>query len=505
MLVGFMENPKYINKNITNNTEIDELANIEAEIALIGCLLRDNNFYEKIGEFLLPEHFTNPLNAKLFSIISKLVNQNMLVSPITLKNYFSTSKEDYNIEVFDYLKQIKDSTPSMINAYNYGKIIYDLHIKRSLIQVGQKIIDKANNKDTESDGTNQIEEAEENLFNLSQAGNYERKYFTFNEALKDAVDTIDLAFKKDGKIAGTATGLNDLDLKLGGLHNSDLIIIAGRPSMGKTALGTTIAFNIAKMFKEEKNEFNELVKSQGGKVALFSLEMSAQQLATRLLSSQSNISSDRMRRANYSKEDLKNIYSASEDIQNLDIFIDDNPMLTIPALRTRARRLFRKHNIDVIIIDYLQLMSGSDNKRNDGRVQEISEITRGLKSIAKELNIPIIALSQLSRQVEQREDKRPLLSDLRESGTIEQDSDVVIFIYRESYYLERSEPIRKIGEDENKYLREHQQWVESNEKCHNIAELIIAKQRHGPVGTIKVHFEGSLTKFQNLSKVEIEN
>tara|TARA_Y100000590_G_scaffold469602_1_gene658593 strand:+ start:18968 stop:20470 length:1503 start_codon:yes stop_codon:yes gene_type:complete len=492
-------------KQETNQNNYEDLSNVEAEIALIGCILRENRYYEKISDFLLPEHFTNPLHLKLFSIISKKINQNLPVSPITLKDYFSSSKDDYNIEVFEYLKQIKDSAPSMINAFNYGKIIYDLHLRRSLVTLGKEITDKAYVKEVEKDGIVQIEEAEENLFNLSQKGALERKYMRLGDALKDAISTLDAAYKKDSKITGIPTGISDLDKKLGGLHNSDLIIIAGRPSMGKTALGTTLAFNISKSFTEEKDEFGSLNLIDGGKVAIFSLEMSSQQLATRILASQSNISSDKMRRAEFSKEDLKNIYTASGEIENLNLFIDDNPMLTVSALRTRARRLYRQHNINLIIIDYLQLMSGSNQNRNDGRVQEISEITRGLKSVAKELNIPIIALSQLSRQVEQREDKRPLLSDLRESGTIEQDSDVVIFIYRESYYLERSEPIRKPDEDEDRYQLRYQRWKELAEQSHNIAELIISKQRHGPIGTIKTQFDADLTKFSNLARNNYEN
>ena len=480
-------------------SEIDELSNIEAEIALIGCLLKENKFFEKISDFLLPEHFTNPLHSKLFSIISKLINQNQLVSPITLKNYFSSSKEDYNIDIFEYLKQIKDSTPSMINTFNYGRIIYDLHIKRSLLSIGNQITDYAKVKDSDLNGNEQIEQAENKLFNLSQKGAFERKYFSLGEALNESLGNIEYAFKKGGKISGIASGIDELDLKLGGLHNSDLIIIAGRPSMGKTALGTTIAFNVAKSFKEENDEFNEKKLIDGGKVAIFSLEMSAEQLATRILSSQTNISSDRMRRSELNDNDFKNIVSGIKEIEGVNLFIDDNPLLTIPALRTRARRLYRQHNINLIIIDYLQLMSGSNNVK-DGRVQEISEITRGLKAIAKELNIPIIALSQLSRQVEQRDDKRPLLSDLRESGTIEQDADVVMFIFRESYYLERLEPIRKPDEDEMKYQTRFQRWRELSEKSHNIAELIIAKQRHGPIGTIKTQFDADVTKFNNLAK-----
>ena len=327
----------------------------------------------------------------------------------------------------------------------------------------------------------------------------------FNEALKKAIDVIDQSFKRDGKIAGLPSGLKDLDKKLGGFHNSDLIIIAGRPSMGKTALGTNIAFNAAKKFKEKKDEFGNKITVDGGKVAFFSLEMSSEQLATRVLAEQSKISGDKMRKAELSKEDFVRIAKVSSELENLNLIIDDNPILTIPSLRTRARRLKRLYDIDMIIIDYLQLMSGSQKVRNDGRVQEISEITRGLKAIAKELNIPIIALSQLSRQVEQREDKRPQLADLRESGTIEQDSDVVMFIFRESYYLERMEPINKPDEQEDRYNERHQRWRDLCESNYNMSEIIIAKQRHGPIGTIKAHFDPNFTRFSDLTTADYDN
>ena len=371
--------------------------------------------------------------------------------------------------------------------------------------IGQNIIQETIENSNELEGYDLIENAENDLYNLSQSGSTERKYTPFSQALKSAIDIIDQSFKKDGKIAGLPTGLKDLDKKLGGLHKSDLVIIAGRPSMGKTALGTNIAFNAAKKFKEEEDEFGNKIIVDGGKVAFFSLEMSSEQLATRVLAEQSKITSDKMRKAELSKDDFTKIAKVSSELQNLNLFIDDNPVLTIPSLRSRARRLKRIYNIDLIIIDYLQLMSGSSNSRNDGRVQEISEITRGLKGIAKELNIPIIALSQLSRQVEQREDKRPQLADLRESGTIEQDSDVVMFIFRESYYLERMEPIKKPDEAEEKYNEKHQRWIELCEKNYNTAEIIIAKQRHGPIGTIKAHFDPNFTKFSDLTTKDYDN
>ena len=414
------------------NQEISEkFQNFDAEIAVIGCLLWDNKSYEKIADFLIEDHFIDLNNKNIFKTIKRLLDKNILVTPITLKNYLEENDKD-SFDNYTYLNQIKDSAPSTQNAYQYARLLYDLHIKRSLIGIGKNIIQDTISNEEDLEGINLIENAENDLYNLSQTGSSDRKYSLFGESLKKAIDVIDQSFKREGKIAGLPSGLKDLDKKLGGFHNSDLIIIAGRPSMGKTALGTNIAFNAAKKFKEKEDEFGNKTTIDGGKIAFFSLEMSSEQLATRVLAEQSKISGDKMRKAELNKEDFKKIAKVSSELENLNLVIDDNPILTIPSLRARARRLKRLYDIDMIIIDYLQLMSGSQNARNDGRVQEISEITRGLKAIAKELNIPIIALSQLSRQVEQREDKRPLLADLRESGTIEQDSDVVMFIFRES-------------------------------------------------------------------------
>ena len=486
-----------------DNNFDNKFQNIEAEIAVIGCLLWDNRNYEKIADLLNEDHFINKNNKIIFKTIKNLLDKNILVSPITLKNHLENN--DIKFDNIKYLNQIKDSAPSTHNVYHYAKIIYELHIKRSLVGIGQNIIQETIENSNELEGYDLIENAENDLYNLSQSGSTERKYSPFSQALKSAIDIIDQSFKKDGKIAGLPTGLKDLDKKLGGLHKSDLVIIAGRPSMGKTALGTNIAFNAAKKFKEEEDEFGNKIIVDGGKVAFFSLEMSSEQLATRVLAEQSKITGDKMRKAELSKDDFTKIAKVSSELQNLNLFIDDNPVLTIPSLRSRARRLKRIYNIDLIIVDYLQLMSGSSNSRNDGRVQEISEITRGLKAIAKELNIPIIALSQLSRQVEQRDDKKPQLADLRESGTIEQDSDVVMFIFRESYYLERMEPIKKPDEAEEKYNEKHQRWIELCEKNYNTAEIIIAKQRHGPIGTIKAHFDPNFTKFSDLTTKDYDN
>jgi len=498
-----MDSDKVVKISSKEHDTLEFFSNIDAEIALIGCLLWDNRNYEKISDFLDESHFVDENHQVIYKQIKDLLNKNILVSPITLKNYLSDN--NLGVEITKYLNQIKDSSPSTQNTYQYAKIIYDLYMKRSLIGIGQSIIHETFDKNTENTGEILIENAENDLYNLSNLGNSERKYSKFGEALKDAVTIIDEAFKREGKIAGIASGLKDLDHKLGGFHKSDLIIIAGRPSMGKTALGTNIAFNAAKNYKEKIDEFGNKKLIDGAKVAFFSLEMSSEQLATRILAEQTKISGDKMRKAELSKEDFKKIAKSTSELEDLNLFIDDNPILTIPTLRARARRLQRLHGVDLIVIDYLQLMSSSSRVKNEGRVQEISEITRGLKAIAKELDIPIIALSQLSRQVEQREDKRPQLSDLRESGTIEQDSDVVMFIFRESYYLERMEPINRSEELEDKYNERHNRWVELCEKSHNTAEIIIAKQRHGPIGNIKTHFESNYTRFSDLNIKDYDN
>ena len=491
-----------LNSKNSETKNDDIFSNTEAELALIGCILWDNRNYEKVSDFLSENHFVDETNKIIFSTIKSLLDKNILVSPITLKNYLP--EDNNNINKVNYLNQIKDSAPSTQNTFNYAKIIYDLYVKRNLVGIAHNIIQETNTNNNNL-VENLIENAENDLYNLSQTGNSDRSFINFGNALQGAVDIISEAYKREGKIAGVPTGFKDLDKKLGGLHKSDLIIIAGRPSMGKTALGTNIAFNCAIKYLEEKDEFQNKKIIDGGKVAFFSLEMSSEQLATRILAEQTKISGDKMRKAELNKQDFNKIAKTSSELENLNLIIDDNPVLTIATLRARARRLKRLHDINLIIIDYLQLMSSSSNNRNDGRVQEISEITRGLKSIAKELNIPIIALSQLSRQVEQREDKRPQLSDLRESGTIEQDSDVVMFIYRESYYLERLEPIRKSEEDDIKYNERVSRWQQLTNDNYNKAEIIIAKQRHGPIGSIKMHFDANYTKFSDLTTKDYDN
>ena len=472
--------------NLVKNDTNELPNNIEAEQSVIGSILVSNEIFDEINILITSRNFYDPMHQKIFNAIEKLIYSGMLANPITLKNYFEKEKDEINVP--DYLVKITKFSTSSRQTIEYSKLIYDLFVKRELIKISENIIDTAKLNDLDHDGQSIIENFEKSLFDLAEKGSFSSSLVKFDEAMKMTIEMASNAYKNDEGIVGVPTGLTALDDRLGGLHKSDLIIIAGRPSMGKTALGTTIAFNVAKSFKEENDEFNEKKLIDGGKVAIFSLEMSAEQLATRILSSQTNISSDRMRRSELNDNDFKNIVSGIKEIEGVNLFIDDNPLLTIPALRTRARRLYRQHNINLIIIDYLQLMSGSNNVK-DGRVQEISEITRGLKAIAKELNIPIIALSQLSRQVEQREDKRPQLSDLRESGSIEQDADVVMFVYREGYYLQRKEP--------REATVEHAEWQAKMNEVAHIAEIIIGKQRHGPIGKVTLEFEERFTKFKD--------
>ena len=485
-------------------SKFDELPNnIEAEQSVIGSILLTNEIFDEISILISSKNFYDPMHQKIFSAIESLIYKGMLANPITLKNHFENQKDELDIP--EYLVKITKFSTSVRQSIEYSKLIYDLYVKRELIKISDNIIDTAKLNDLNNDGQNIIENFEKSLFDLAEKGSFSSSIVKFDEAMRQTIEMASNAYKNEEGIVGVPSGLRDLDDRLGGMHKSDLIIIAGRPSMGKTALGTNIAFNVAKSFKEKIDDIGNKKLIDGGKVAFFSLEMSSEQLATRILAEQTRISGDKMRKAELSKDDFKKIAKATSDLEDLNLFIDDNPILTIATLRARARRLQRLHGIDLIIIDYLQLMSSTNRSKNENRVQEISEITRGLKAIAKELNIPIIALSQLSRQVEQREDKRPQLSDLRESGTIEQDSDVVMFIFRESYYLERMEPIKKPEEIEEKYQERTSRWQELCEKAHNTAEIIIAKQRHGPIGTIKTHFDSNYTRFSDMNIKDYDN
>ncbi len=476
---------------VSNNPAVTQKslpANVEAEQALLGAILANNQALEKVEDFLDVKDFSNKVNGLIFSSLKKIIQNGQLADLNTIKLYLEHNSEFINFGGLEYLLKITENSISIINSKQYGEIIHDLAIRRKLINVGTNLVNDSYVSSEEQDAFNLIEKTEENLFSLTNEGEIQRGPREFNEILNNALDHAEKAFKKSDDVVGTKTGLSDFDKKIGGLHKSDLIIIAGRPSMGKTAFATNIAYNISTP-KNKKNDHNETEEKK--KVLFFSLEMSSDQLATRLMSEISNISSENIRTGNLSKGDFNKIISASDRLKKLSLYIDDSPALTISSIRTRARRLKRKEGLDLIVVDYLQLISSESRNLNDNRVKEISDITRGLKAIAKDLNIPVVALSQLSRKVEDREDKRPQLADLRESGSIEQDADLVVFLYREEYYLARTEP--------QEGTEKHIAWTSKMDEVHNIAEVIIAKHRHGPISKVKLHFNATVTKFSDLA------
>lgn len=459
--------------------------NLEAEQGLLGVLLLDNTMMERVGDFLKPFHFADAIHAKIFEGICRFIERGQIADPVTLKDYFDRDKALEPVGGAAYLVDIANSVLSMNSAADYGKLIYDLYLRRELLKIGQDICGNAKVYEFDTTAISQIEQAEKQLFDLATKGQTGGGLLPFSLAITDALQTAEMAFKRDSHIVGVTTGLIDMDKYLGGLHPSDLLILAGRPSMGKTTLATNIAFNAARAVLEKD--------PNGAPVAFFSLEMSSEQLAARILASESEVSSDKIRRGEIRAEDFPKFVEVTRTLQELPLFIDDTAGITVNAIRNRCRRLKRQHGLGLIVIDYLQLIEAGGVKRSsDSRVNEISDISRGLKAIAKELDVPVIALSQLSRAVEQREDKRPQLSDLRESGSIEQDADVVMFVYREEYYLERRRP----PEGTDKFV----QWQEEMQRVYKQAEVIIAKQRHGPVGTVKLYFDGALTKFGNLTE-----
>ncbi|HLI12433.1 MAG TPA: replicative DNA helicase [Alphaproteobacteria bacterium] len=474
--------------------------NVEAEMALLGAILANNRAYEKVSEFLRPDHFIDPRHQRMFDACSRLIERGQLANSVTLKAYFEQDKTLEEIGGTKYLARLEGAAISIINAGEYGRTIHDLFLRRQLIELGSDVVNRAYEVTLDESAMQQIEEAERNLYDLATTGQFEGGFTPLPDALRQAIDTAEAAFKRSSHVSGVTTGFRDLDKKLGGLHPSDLVILAGRPSMGKTALATNIAFNAAAAYREATNAEGKMEVAEGAKVAFFSLEMSAEQLANRLLSEQTEIASDRIRRGEVSREDFPRFLEVVQQLSRVPLFIDDTPALTIPALRTRARRLKRQHGLGLIVIDYLQLLYPGGTTRSDNRVQEVSEITRGLKALAKELQVPVLALSQLSRAVEQREDKRPQLADLRESGSIEQDADVVMFIFREQYYLERAEPKQRPDETPEKFEQRHEQWLKRCEQVHNVAEVNIAKQRHGPIGTVGLFFDGTYTRFGNLER-----
>ena len=466
--------------------------NIEAEQALLAAILANNQSYEKIADFLLAEHFADPVHGRIYAACGKLIERGQVANAVTLKNVFDSDGDLAEIGGAQYLAELQAAYVTIINAEHYARTIHDLYLRRQLIDLGEGVVNDAFEVDLDKPATNQIEAAEQRLYNLSETGQTEGDFQSFRSALITAINQAEAAHRRAGQMAGVGTGLIDLDEMLGGLHDSDLVVLAGRPGMGKTALATNVGFNAARRHLDGDG-------ADGAVVGFFSLEMSSEQLATRILSEQSGVASENIRRGKLSAHDFEELVRASNELSALPFFIDDTPAASVGQVRTRARRLKRRQNLGLLIVDYIQLMRPTAGKSPESRVQEISEITRGLKVIAKELNIPVLALSQLSRAVEQREDKRPQLSDLRESGTIEQDADMVMFVFREQYYLERAEPTQRPDESDDKYHERHQKWQDRMERVYGTAEAIVAKQRHGPTGKVRLSFDGATTRFGNLA------
>ncbi len=471
-------------------------SNVAAEQALLGALLANNRAYERVSDFLAPEHFADPINGRIFQAIARRIDQNQIADPITLRGEFEHSGILDEVGGTAYLAQLLTAMVGIINASDYGRAIYDSWVRRQLIDIGEVVVNNAFGVETELDGTRQIEAAEQQLFDLATRGRSDDRMVMFDKALAGAINVAAAAFKKPGGVSGLTTGLRDLDKKTGGLHKSDLLILAGRPGMGKTALATKIAFGAARSLMVEDG-----AAKKHGSVVIFSLEMSSEQLATRLLSEESRVSTERIRKGDIGEREFVRFVGVSKELQSLPLYIDDTPAITLSALRTRCRRLARTRGLSLVVIDYLQLMRPSPGTRTESRVLEISAITMGLKALAKELEIPVLALSQLSRSVESREDKRPQLSDLRESGSIEQDADAVMFVYRDEYYLQQRAPKQMAFDREDQFQTAVDKWQRDMESVHNKAELILEKQRHGPTGKIELFFEGEFTRFADLDTV----
>lgn len=471
--------------------------NIEAEAALLGALMIDNRLAEDVQLKLRAEHFFEPLHGRIYDAVLKLVDRNMIANPVTLKPMFEADEAMKTLGGPAYLAQLTGSGAALIGARDFAEQIYDLALLRELVSVGRDMATRALDTSEAVTPKAQIEEAEVALYRVAEQGGETGSVKTFGQATRLAVELAEKALNTGGGLSGVTTGLDTVNAKTGGLHHSDLLILAGRPGMGKTALATNLAFNAARRWVQDEEDGIEPAKSVGAKVAFFSLEMSADQLATRILSEQSGISSENLRMGKISQTDFRNLARAAAELESLPLYIDDTPGLTIAALRTRARRLKRRHGIGFIVVDYLQLLQGSGKSSEGNRVQEISEISRGLKTLAKELHVPVLALSQLSRAVEQRDDKRPQLSDLRESGSIEQDADIVLFVYREEYYIKGREPKQPTEGDDAKTFDDHAKWMAELRGVEGLSELIIAKQRHGATGKVKMRFEAKITRFSD--------
>jgi len=466
--------------------------NIEAEQALLGAILINNDAFYRVSDFLKPTHFFETVHQKIFDIAANLIRVGKTATPITLKTFLPPDVDIAGLSVSQYLARLAAEATTVINAEDYGRTIYDLAIRRDLIRIGDDMVNVAYEALVEVSPQAQIEDAERRLYELAELGQYGSGFLRFIDAMTTAVDMAANAYRREGGLSGIATGLKDLDQYMGGLQKSDLIIVAGRPGMGKTSLATNIAYNVARAFEPRTLSDGTIEAANGGRVGFFSLEMSAEQLATRIISEQTDISSSTIRRGQITENDFDKIVAFTRTMQQLPLYIDETGGLSIAQLAARARRLKRQRGLDFLVIDYLQLLQGSTRRATEGRVQEVTEITTGLKALAKELELPILALSQLSRQVENRDDKRPQLSDLRESGSIEQDADVVLFLFRDEYYLKNKEP--RAGTEE------HFKWQAEMDAVHGKAEVIIGKQRHGPTGTIQLQFKADVTRFSNLAQ-----
>ncbi|MES2031980.1 MAG: replicative DNA helicase [Pseudomonadota bacterium] len=464
--------------------------NIEAEQGVLGAMLVNNDAFYRVSDFLKPDHFFEPIHQTIFETISAIVRAGKIATPVTLKTFLPTDTDLGGMTVGQYLARLAAEATTIINAQDYGRTIYELAIRRQLIGVGEDMVNVAYDAPVDFAPRAQIEDAERRLYELAEAGRYDGGFQRFSQAMTTALDMAANAYQREGKLSGISTGLRDLDARMGGLQRSDLLVLAGRPGMGKTSLATNIAYNIAAAYQSEVQPDGSMKTINGGVVGFFSCEMSAEQLATRILAEQTEISSSAIRRGGITQAEFDKIRDYTIKLQNLPLYVDETGGLSISQLTARARRLKRQKGLDVIMVDYIQLLQGS-GKRSDNRVQEVTEITTSLKALAKELNCPVVALSQLSRQVENREDKHPQLSDLRESGSIEQDADVVVFVYREEYYLQAKEP--RAG------TPEHEKWQLDMDLAHGKAEVIIAKQRHGPTGTVDLQFEGQFTRFSDLA------
>ena len=467
--------------------------NIEAEQALLGAILVNNEAFYRVSDFLEPKHFLEAIHQRIFDLAGSLIRAGKLATPVTLKTFLPADQDVAGLSVNQYLARLAAEATTIINAEDYGRIVYHLSIRRALIEIGGDIVNLAYDAPVDATPVSHIEDAERRLYEIAETGRYDSGFQAFQKALAKAVDNTAAAFKRDGKLSGLATGLRTLDSKMGGLQASDLVVLAGRPGMGKTALATNIAYNIARAWEGEHRADGHMVTVNGGVVGFFSLEMSAEQLATRIIAEQTGISSSRMRRGDIEERDFDTIKDKMIEIQHLPLFIDETGGVSVAQLAARARRLKRQRGLDLIVIDYIQLMHGSTRRAQEGRVQEVTEITTSLKALAKELNVPILALSQLSRQVENREDKRPQLSDLRESGSIEQDADVVLFVFREEYYLENKKP--------HEGSEEFAKWQKQMDEAHGKAEVIVGKQRHGPTGPVELQFEAEVTRFFDLDRI----